>query len=189
MIGNPRCAASTVSATSTPQRGAIPMRLTTAAGSARCPERGAETRSPVNRRITAAANPLARPNPPVRSRLGRTAMDMAWRPAMASSSAPARAAESPRSESRNNSVSPVAAATPTRSAWPLPRLRGSAMTWSAPAARAASAVPSREPSSTTMISVTPAMRRAAAAVAATRSAAWYAGMMMETDMGDQRPAA
>ena len=56
-----------------------------------------------------------------------------------------------RSASVNSAHSPLACSMPWRTVYPLPRLPGFAST-RAPAARAASAVPSREPSSTTTIS-------------------------------------
>ena len=55
----------------------------------------------------------------------------------------------------NAIVRPRAAATPARTAAPLPRFSGSTTTWSAPASRATSAVPSVDPSSTTTISSPP----------------------------------
>ena len=73
-------------------------------------------------------------------------------------------------------VAPVAALTPARTAAPLPRLSPSSITESGSARRVASAVPSSEPSSTTMISAPPSAassaspERRAATVGPMRSA-------------------
>ncbi len=82
-------------------------------------------------------------------------------------------------------VRPRAASTPARMAAPLPRFSGNPMTWSAPPANAASAVPSVEPSSTTTISsppssaTSPRAARIAAIVAPMPAASSRAGTITD----------
>src|SRR5215472_12628927 len=128
-----------------------------------------------------------KPCPPLRTRLLKTAIVMSARPTRTgSASGPAMAAVSPRSPSRNRRWRGVARSCPASSmrtasapdsiAAALPRLRACRIT-AAPAPCASAAVPSADPSSTTMTMSTPGSPAAPFTVAAIRSASFLAGMM------------
>ncbi len=156
----------------------------------RCPFSGWAGRQPVARSMPAPASATTNPWPPRRTRSVKTAMVMSASPARTgSASGTALLAVSPRSPSRNNrcrgwprpsraSIKATASA-PVSMAAALPR-RPECRSTDAPASRAAAAVPSREPSSTTITRPTPGRLAAPATVARIRSDSFRAGMTTAT---------
>ena len=153
-----RCerAASIVMRTSQPNPAATGKQARRAAGdSARWPDRGSRTSKPARTSIRARATRFARPKPPP-SLFANAATLRSPPPSRSGASSPERSA------SQRSSAPGGAARSAADSAWPFPR-RGSRKTI-APAASAASAVPSREPSSATITSASGNVRRRVATV-------------------------
>src|SRR6185437_15024185 len=142
--------------TSQPKPAATGKQARRAAGdSARWPERGSRASKPARTSIRARARRLASPKPPP-SRVANAATLRSPPPSRSGASSPERSA------SQRSRAPGGAARSAADRAWPFPR-RGSRKTI-APAASAASAVPSREPSSATITSASGNVRRRVATV-------------------------